>query len=292
MSTTHAADYSAAPAHEPTALDFAAEWSWTTLREAPAWVISLLVHIFVILALASAYFIIPQNEDLTVTTTIDEELNNEEYKFDATVTDMVGSDSQANTMSPSVEAAQKVGQEQQKQMEQLLEEKLLEVQIPVVDSVPTPHEAELVESFDATGATEHTGGTEGAIDRMTQEIAGSLRERKTLVVWLFDESVSMERRRNEIADRFETIYKQLGQLKETKDADNKALKTAAASFSLDTHMLTDDPVTDVSVLIPKIREIQEPDYGSPEKQARKTSSKQWARFTSVTKRFVAVIATT
>jgi len=49
--------------------------------------------------------------------------------------------------------------------------------------------------IDLTGTTEHAGGTDGAIDRVTQEIAASLRQRKTLVIWMMDESSSMETRR-------------------------------------------------------------------------------------------------
>ena len=55
----------------------------------------------------------------------------------------------------------------------------------------------------ATGAT-------GAIDRLTQEILLSLEERKTLVVWLFDQSGSLERQRAEIIKRFDRIYEELG----------------------------------------------------------------------------------
>ncbi|HUS38490.1 MAG TPA: hypothetical protein VMX74_03530 [Pirellulales bacterium] len=36
-----------------------------------------------------------------------------------------------------------------------------------------------------------TTGAEGAIDRITQEIIDSLEDRKTLVVWIFDRSVSL-----------------------------------------------------------------------------------------------------
>ena len=70
------------------------------------------------------------------------------------------------------------------------------------EQLPTPNEADILESIDLTGTTEHAGGTAGAIDRITQEIAASLRQRKTLVVWLMDESGSMEERRTEVAERF------------------------------------------------------------------------------------------
>ncbi len=55
-----------------------------------------------------------------------------------------------------------------------------------------------------------TTGTEGAVDRITYEILKSIEERPTLVVWLFDASGSLTRRRQEIRDRFDKIYEELG----------------------------------------------------------------------------------
>jgi hypothetical protein len=53
-------------------------------------------------------------------------------------------------------------------------------------------------------------GTGGAIDRLTFEIMQSLEQRKTLVVWLFDATVSLSQQRKEVLDRFDRIYKELG----------------------------------------------------------------------------------
>ncbi len=58
-----------------------------------------------------------------------------------------------------------------------------------------------------------TTGTEGAVDRITYEILKSIEERPTLVVWLFDASGSLTRRRQEIRDRFDKIYEELGSSK-------------------------------------------------------------------------------
>ncbi|MFM8571757.1 MAG: hypothetical protein ACKOAU_09195 [Pirellula sp.] len=51
-----------------------------------------------------------------------------------------------------------------------------------------------------------TTGTDGAVDRVTYEILQSLEERPTLVVWVFDSSISMVKRRQEISDRVDRIY--------------------------------------------------------------------------------------
>jgi len=55
-----------------------------------------------------------------------------------------------------------------------------------------------------------TTGTDGAVDRVTYEILQSLESKPTLVVWVFDSSISMVKRRQEIRDRFDRIYQQLG----------------------------------------------------------------------------------
>jgi hypothetical protein len=227
----------------------------------PAWAISLCVHLIILLALASISVAVQQVQDSSLTTFIDEEeVRPEEYKFSSTVVDAVGNESDTNVAGPSLAAAQNVGADNHRELEQRLEETALQPEIPIVESMPTPNEADLVKQFDAVGSTEHTGGTEGAMDRLTMEIAASLRERKTLVVWLFDESLSVHKRRDEISDRFENVYRQLGLM----DVNSKnALKTAAASFGAKYTLLTSEPTTDVDAVAKKVRKIQ-PDKSGTE----------------------------
>jgi len=111
--------------------------------------------------------------------------------------------------------------------------------------------------IDIQGQTENPGGIEGAVDRMAVEIDRSLLNRKTLVIWLFDESGSMAARRNAIADRFESIYKQLGALKSSDNkGDRRPLKTAVVGFSNKTNFYTNEPVSDVDEIVSKIRNIK------------------------------------
>ena len=69
-------------------------------------------------------------------------------------------------------------------------------------------------------------GTGGAIDRLTQEILLSLEERPTLVVWLFDQSGSLDRQRAEITKRFGRIYDELGVI---EASGNEAFKNTTTS---------------------------------------------------------------
>ena len=59
-------------------------------------------------------------------------------------------------------------------------------------------------------AGEGTTGAVGAIDRITHEILLSLEERKTLVVWLFDQTASLMPQRQAIRDRFEQDLRRAG----------------------------------------------------------------------------------
>ena len=50
----------------------------------------------------------------------------------------------------------------------------------------------------------------GAVDRMSQEILNSMQERETIVIWMFDQSASLMRQREELLNRFDRIYDELG----------------------------------------------------------------------------------
>jgi hypothetical protein len=93
-----------------------------------------------------------------------------------------------------------------------------------------------------------TTGASGAVDRITFEILKSLEERPTLVVWMFDESGSLERQRKEIRSRFDKIYEDLGILEKRensalkKRADGQApLLTSVIGFGKEMHFLTEQP---------------------------------------------------
>ena len=66
-----------------------------------------------------------------------------------------------------------------------------------------------------------------AMDRLTQEIMWMLDKGPVTVIWLFDQSKSMEDDRQEIRDRFELVYDQLGIL---GTANSNALMTAVVSY--------------------------------------------------------------
>jgi len=87
-----------------------------------------------------------------------------------------------------------------------------------------------------------TSSATGAVDRLTQEILFSLEERATTVVWVFDQSASLIQQREEIIQRFDRIYRELGLIDEQghkafKDKGDSPLLTQVIAFGADYSVL-------------------------------------------------------
>ncbi len=227
---------------------------WEALYDMPAWGISLLVHIGILVVMASFTFVTVIEPELALLSEIEpEEIRQDEYVIDSEPTDQLGSKSDLNIVGPSMAVAQHQGMDNHREQVQRLDEQIINASVPEVETLSIPNEADLLEPIDLTGTTEHAGGTQGAIDRITQEIAASLRQRKTLVVWLFDESLSLEARRTEVSERFENIYRQLGLM----DVDTKeALKSAIIGYGENLHFLQKDPTSDIDTLVTAVKSIE------------------------------------
>ncbi len=221
-----------------------------------AWGLSLIVHALALGAMGLIYFDVPG----AVTTVIDsafDDVNPEQYKFDSTTADQIGSGSNVNALSASQEAATAVGKDPQEEAEKILDENF-EIKAPMNNEVVEVSKADMLAPVQTTGGTEHTGGVEGSIDRMAFEIASQLREKKTLVVWVFDVSPSLSKRREVIAERVENIYGQLNSLNVTAD---KALKTAVAVFGEKATIVTPEPLDEVEDVVKAVRGIKSEESG-------------------------------
>lgn len=96
-----------------------------------------------------------------------------------------------------------------------------------------------------------TTGAVGAVDRITHEIILSLEERKTLVVWLFDQSPSMIRQRSSVNERFDRIYKELGVVEAAgmeafSRHEDKPLLTSVVAFGKTVQAVTKQPTDDLA----------------------------------------------
>jgi hypothetical protein len=221
----------------------------------PAWGMSLLVHLGIIIVVAMISLPEISLPEFDLTSTVEtEELQQVEYVLDTEPSENLGSKSDLNIASPSAAVAQDRGLDNHREEVERLENAVVNPRIQLMESVSSPSEAEMLENIDLTGTTEHAGGTDGAVDRITLEIAASLRQRKTLPVWLLDESISLESRRERIIERFENVYRQLGLM---DDIDTKdALKTGIIGYGKDVHVLVDEPSSDIGELSKAIRNIK------------------------------------
>ena len=228
-----------------------------TPKERPAWALSLAFHVGVLIVLYSVTQATYSGQDATELDSLFQEFNPEDYSFDTAVVETMGGQSDLDNPSPSQAAATTLSKTPQQEVQERLDEKVLAVESPQTADIPLPPENEFADVIDIQGQTENPGGIEGAVDRMAVEIDRSLLNRKTLVIWLFDESGSMAARRNAIADRFESIYKQLGALKSSDNqGERRPLKTAVVGFSDKTNFYTNEPVSDVDEIVSKIRNIK------------------------------------
>lgn len=222
---------------------------------------SLGVHILVLIVLGTIHYEVLTDTDGMIDSALTEEINEQQFKFDDTVqVDQIGNASPLNLAGPSQETASHVGEFSPEKEIQQQTEATLELPNPTTYSeIPQPSKAEYASVIQTRGATEHPGGVEGAVDRLAWEIANNLREGKTLVVWMFDVSPSLAKRRQIIADRVEHVYQQLTEL--NVDAD-KALMSTVVAFSDKPTFITPNPLSDSAEVVKAVRSIRSESSGN------------------------------
>ncbi|MES2791262.1 MAG: vWA domain-containing protein [Planctomycetota bacterium] len=222
---------------------------------APAWLVSLGVHLVALMLLGTVVYYPPTQLMQMAMTTDMIDTEEEPVMLDNVQIDTIGTNSDVPLSGGALSAAPDRGAHTQAEVEQKIEERLAPVEIGLTDDVQVAPQDDLVAAVNKVGSasTENTGGTQGAIDRLTFELMASLKERKTLVVWLFDASGSLQPRRELITERFENVYRQLDAL---DGAASKHLKTAVATFGEKTQILTAEPVDGIQEIIPLVRNIK------------------------------------
>ena len=196
-------------------------WSEEELEEEPvlqtdessALIGSVLVHVIIILALALAPLRSqPDEEAVVLVSSPTPELTEEiEVVEDVTYDEPTEEVGAANDFDTAMSEAT---------AEQFSE--VADISSPITETMPDLAQVMASEVFKPSSApttqvTVRNGttgvqaqGASGAIDRLTFEILQSMEERKTLVVWLFDQSASLQQQRKGIRDRFDLIYRELG----------------------------------------------------------------------------------
>jgi hypothetical protein len=235
------------------------------LREAPGWVVSLGIHAVALIALLAFKIHADAREEASILSAM-QDIESEQF-LESTADDAVGTSETVTSLTSAGSASAAVGsnsaEQVQQEVQQKVDQEFKSPDVKLVDDVGQPSEGELTGSVDLPGGSvenmaQGNGGVEGAIDRLAWEITQSLRQGKTTVIWLFDQSLSLKERRDTIADRFENVYRQLESLDQGGEG---ALQTAVATYGEKFTLLTDKPVDNVKSVIPKVRSIPDDPSG-------------------------------
>ncbi len=236
--------------------------------ETPFWIFSLLFHVALLLVLASC--LIEGRKQQRVSVRLDPEtpdvvelppLVEIEYEDDETVGNNESDNFEAMAaLTPAVDEIAEIDMDVQQDILDLgdfqLDEYLPEMaEQPDVSSIAVHGVAGLA-----------TQGTDGAIDRITQEILLSLEERKTLVIWMFDQSASLLRQRDEILSRFDNVYDELNRLQAGgaeafAKHDDIPLLSQVVAFGSRNELMLKKPEYDVERIKQAVRDIQVDDSG-------------------------------
>jgi hypothetical protein len=232
--------------------------------DTPAWVVSLLIHVVVLLGLALAGLAAQPKTARPITIIQPTELVEDEvlmvpdsFAVSTEVPQAVGAESQqsadvAEALAPTLSEQSVVPVEPDQEL-------ISDLHMEPVDSVPTGQQ------FDATVVVKGavgvgTTGASGAVDRLTAEIASSLEQRATLVCWLFDQSVSLSAQRKEIASRLERVFDELGANRSEQNRPD--LTNIVVAFGKDASVVTKKPTSDASVVVSAIESIPIDDSGA------------------------------
>lgn len=237
--------------------------------EVPFWIVSLAFHLVVIIFLAR--IILPPDEPKAVNLTIDdlvEQFDEEDFvpdiEFDDLVTDDIGADGDESFETASAQAP----------IIEILSEDAVDVNLEIHDSGELVTDNDFFEATAENMAIIPVKGSvgnsvkaaSGAVDRLTQEILMSMQERDTVVVWMFDQSASLMRQREEILARFDRIYEELGILEASghkafdKDSD-RPLLTQVYAFGAKVTSLIDDPTDSLTTIKNAVANIERDSTG-------------------------------
>lgn len=232
----------------------------TGLRDLPAWGISLVVNLSILMIF---HFVVIRGVVTLNPTEIDSVVNSDAEEFDfstATNQDQIGTEGNLSVAGPSMSLAQVQGP-QDKPLQEEVEEIVNPETIVVNEFNEIQPQGDLSAPIAVKGSSDEVkGGVEGAMDRMSFELRASLRERQTLVIWLFDASNSLKARRDGIADRFDNIYKQVANTGSTE-----GLYSMIWTYGKSPELLTEDALQDPQKLSEMVRTKVKPDESGEEK---------------------------
>lgn len=129
-----------------------------------------------------------------------------------------------------------------------------------------------------------------AMDRITQELLNMLAKSKVQVVWLLDQSESMQDDREEVTQRIERVYQELGLSAAAKD---DALLTGVIAYGNGTTNLTPQPTYKPEEIMAAIRAVQnDPSGDEMQCQAAQFAMATFGKTAAASRRQLALIYVT
>ena len=180
--------------------------------ETPAWLVSMLVHVAVLMLLAMV--VVPPAQRppaaIAIVQPVVEELElfePEAIAVEVEASDQVGANSNggeavAESLAPVIADVPLVAVDTPEIVDSDVHIELMEEIMPVALALDTSLK---IRGDSAVG----TDGASGAVDRLTLEIAASLDKKDTTVCWVFDQSVSLAGQRRDIASRLTRVLEEL-----------------------------------------------------------------------------------
>jgi hypothetical protein len=137
-----------------------------------------------------------------------------------------------------------------------LSPELVKVDVRQATEVIVPTAMILGQAVSVRGnGAELVGGVEGAVDRIAIEILRRLEQGRTLVVWAFDASGSLQSERQRLSKHIEAVYTHINQLDESHLSADNGLLTMIYSFGQNRRALLARPTADRSEIIEAIGSV-------------------------------------
>jgi hypothetical protein len=130
----------------------------------------------------------------------------------------------------------------------------LDVQRATEVVIPTATTLSQLVSIRGNGA-ELVGGVEGAVDQIAIEIVRHLERGRTLVVWAFDASGSLQAERQRLGRHIETVYTHINQLDDNHLSADSGLLTMVVGFGHDRQALLVKPTSTLSEIQEAIGQV-------------------------------------
>lgn len=137
------------------------------------------------------------------------------------------------------------------------EPEFVDTEVTIADELVQLQGVKLNDIISKGAVGEEIQHVEGAVDRLTHEIARNLEERDVLVVWLMDASGSLNKERAQVAERLNRVYQELKQLGTVSD---EALLSSVVQYGQQMNVLV-NPTGDGDEVVKAIRTVETDETG-------------------------------